>query len=52
MLGTDEHVNLTAHTARKMVTGDKGHLSELDVSLRNLNRKVQDLVPDKSECPS
>jgi len=49
LLGTEEQVNLAAHAAREMVAGNKVHLSELIVSLRNFIRKALDLEPISSE---
>ena len=49
LLGTEEHVNLAAHAAREMVAGNKVHLSELIVSLRNFIRKALDLEPISTE---
>jgi hypothetical protein len=49
LLGTDEQVNLAAHAAREMVAGNKVHLSELIVSLRNFIRKALDLDPISPE---
>ena len=49
LLGTDEQVNLAAHAAREMVAGNKVHLSELIVSLRNFIRKALDLEPISPE---
>lgn len=43
LLGTEEQVNLAAHAAREMVAGNKVHLSELIVSLRNFIRQALDL---------
>jgi type II secretory pathway pseudopilin PulG len=43
LLGTEEQVNLAAHAAREMVAGNKVHLSELIVSLRNFIREALDL---------
>lgn len=45
LLGTEEQVNLAAHAAREMVAGNKVHLSELIVSLRNFIRDALDLEP-------
>ena len=45
LLGTEEQVNLAAHAAREMVAGNKVHLSELIVSLRNFIRQALDLEP-------
>ena len=49
LLGTEEQVNLAAHAAREMVAGNKVHLSELIVSLRDFIRKALDLEPISSE---
>jgi hypothetical protein len=49
LLGTEEQVNLAAHGAREMVAGNKVHLSELVVSLRNFIRQALDLEPISSE---
>jgi hypothetical protein len=49
LLGTEEQVNLAAHAAREMVAGNKVHLSELVVSLRNFIRNALDLDPISSE---
>ena len=45
LLGTEEQVTLAAHAAREMVAGNKVHLSELIVSLRNFIRNALDLDP-------
>lgn len=45
LLGTDEQVNLAANAAREMVAGNKVHLSELIISLRNFIRSALDLDP-------
>lgn len=45
LLGTEEQVNLAANAAREMVAGNKVHLSELIVSLRNFIRQALDLEP-------
>jgi len=49
LLGTEEQVNLAAHAAREMVAGNKVHLSELIVSLRNFIRQALDLEPISPE---
>jgi uncharacterized membrane protein YgcG len=49
LLGTEEQVNLAAHAAREMVAGNKVHLSELIVSLRNFIRQALDLEPISHE---
>jgi type II secretory pathway pseudopilin PulG len=49
LLGTEEQVSLAAHAAREMVAGNKVHLSELIVSLRNFIREALDLEPISSE---
>ena len=49
LLGTEEQVNLAAHAAREMVAGNKVHLSELIVSLRNFIRNALDLEPISPE---
>jgi heme exporter protein D len=49
LLGTEEQVNLAAHAAREMVAGNKVHLSELIVSLRNFIRQALDLEPILAE---
>lgn len=49
LLGTEEQVNLAVHAAREMVAGNKVHLSELIVSLRNFIRKALDLEPISPE---
>lgn len=49
LLGTEEQVKLAAHAAREMVAGNKVHLSELIVSLRDFIRKALDLEPISSE---
>lgn len=51
LLGTDEQVNLAAHAAREMVAGNKVHLSELIVSLRNFIRNALDLEPISPALP-
>jgi type II secretory pathway pseudopilin PulG len=49
LLGTEEQVNLAAHAAREMVAGNKVHLSELIISLRNFIRQALDLEPISPE---
>ena len=49
LLGTEEQVNLAAHAAREMVAGNKVHLSQLIVSLRNFIRNALDLEPISPE---
>lgn len=49
LLGTEEQVNLAAHAAREMVAGNKVHLTELIVSLRNFIRQALDLEPISHE---
>lgn len=45
LLGTEEQVRLAARASSQMVAGDRVHLDELVVSLRNFIRQALDLAP-------